>query len=439
VDRPGVGWLLAGIGVVAMVAYSRPRTGVPSISGWLWTSATLGLLAVGAFRASEWLFTVCVLAAGATGSLAVTKGRTVLLGLLALPIAVVRAAPWVAKGIAAAPRPAGTLRLSRTVIITAVLVVVFGALFAGADAAFAHLVSDALPTVQGSSVFSWILVFLLTAAVTAGAGHALVAPLAEPGPGARPHPVRRLEWALPVGVLVLLFASFVVVQLAVLFGGRDYMLRTANLTAADYARAGFWQLSVVTVLTLVVIGVVARYAPVDTRADRTWLRGLLGSLSVLTLVIVASAISRMSAYQESYGYTVLRLVITACELWFGVVYLMVLAAIGAARLRAPWLPRAIVGSAVLALLVLASVNPDGYVADRNVARYAETGKIDLEYLGTLSVDAAPVLARLPEPARTCALDAMRSHLPAGDDWRGWNLARYTAHNLLDGAYLRPRC
>src|SRR5205807_940476 len=107
----------------------------PSISGWLWTSATLGLLAVGAFRASEWLFTVCVLAAGATGSLAVTKGRTVhsvLLGLLALPIAVVRAAPWVAKGIAAAPRPAGTLRLSRTMIITAVLVVVFGALFAGA-------------------------------------------------------------------------------------------------------------------------------------------------------------------------------------------------------------------------------------------------------------------------------------------------------------------
>jgi hypothetical protein len=330
--------------------------------------------------------------------------------------------------------------LGRTVIITGVLVVIFGALFAGADAAFAHLLSDALPTVQGSSVFSWIFVFLLSTLVTAGAAHALLSPLDLLAPGRRPNPVRRLEWALPVGMLVLLFTSFVLVQLAVLFGGRDYMLRTANLTAAAYARTGFWQLAVVTVLALAVIGVVARYAPVATRADRTWLRVLLGSLSVLTLVIVASAISRMSAYQESYGYTVLRLLVTGCELWFGIVYLMVLAAICCApRLRAPWLPRAIAGSAALTLLVLASLNPDGYVADRNVARYNETGKIDLAYLTTLSVDAAPALARLPEPARTCALEAMRSHLSAGDDWRSWNLARSTAHDLLDGAYLRPRC
>ncbi len=241
---------------------------------------------------------------------------------------------------------------------------------------------------------------------------------------------------MPVGVLLAVFTSFVLVQLAVLFGGRAYMVRTSGLTAAEYARKGFWQLCVVTVLAQLVILVTVRKAPVATRAERAWLRGLLGGLAVLTLVIVASALSRMWAYQEAYGYTVLRLLVATCELWFGVVLLMVLAA--GVRLRAEWLPRAVVGSAMGALLVLAVVNPEAYVAERNVARYAHTGKIDVDYLGTLSVDAAPALARLPEPERSCALRAMRARLDASgpDGWQDWNIGRVVAQGLLDGAYLR---
>ena len=248
--------------------------------------------------------------------------------------------------------------------------------------------------------------------------------------------VRLVEWALPVGVLVAMFASFVLVQLAVLFGGREYMLRTAGLTAAEYARQGFWQLCLVTVLAQVVIAVTVRKAPTATRAERVWLRGLLGPLGVLTLMIVTSALSRMWAYQESYGYTVLRVLVGTSELWLGVVLLMVLAA--GVRLRAAWLPRAVVGSAVGALLVLALVNPEAYVAERNVARYGHTGKIDTYYLGTLSVDAAQELARLPEPERSCALAPMRARLQTyGEDgWLDWNLGRSAAHALLDGAYVR---
>ena len=46
------------------------------------------------------------------------------------------------------------------------------------------------------------------------------------------------------------------------------MLDTDGLTYADYARGGFWQLLVVTGLTLVVLAGAARWAPRDTRADR---------------------------------------------------------------------------------------------------------------------------------------------------------------------------
>ena len=70
---------------------------------------------------------------------------------------------------------------------------------------------------------------------------------------------------------------------------------------------------------------------------------------------------------------------------------------------------------------------------------AHSGKIDLDYLGTLSVDAAPELARLPEPARSCALSELRKTLDAyGDDgWQGWNLSRAEARRLIGNSYIRP--
>ncbi len=52
-------------------------------------------------------------------------------------------------------------------------------------------------------------------------------------------------------------------------------------------------------------------------ADRLWLRGALGLLCVLTLVVVVSALHRMSLYQQAYGYTRLRLLVDAFEGWLG--------------------------------------------------------------------------------------------------------------------------
>jgi hypothetical protein len=450
VDRPGIGWLVAGLagggvgGGGVAPRRDQPRSGVPSISRQLWVVAALAVLSVGAIRAADWLFALCGLAACAAGSLAVANGRSVrgvIAGVFALPLGAIWALPWVARGLAAVRGRWGnaSARLVGSVLLTGVLALVFGALFAGADAAFANLVDQIVPSVDGDSVARWIFVFGAAAAITAGACRVLATPPALDGAGraGRLPPVRLVEWILPVGVLVAMFATFVLVQAAMLFGGRDYMLRTTGLTAAEYARSGFWQLCAVTVLALVVIGVTARRAPVGTRAERLWLRVLLGALAGLTLVIVASALNRMWAYQDAFGYTVLRVVVAACELWLGVVYLMVLVAV--LRLRAPWLPRAVVASAVGAVLALAAVNPDAYVAERNVARYEQTGKIDVRYLGTLSADAVPALTRLPDPMRTCALSGPRYRLGAagGDGWAGWNLARSNSRELLRSTYFLP--
>ena len=462
VDRPGLGWLLSGAAVLgAWVAgapggVTRPPGGVTRPPGggrvdalvrYAWATAALALLAVGTVRAAGWLFTLCVLGAIAAGVQALVGGRALrglFLAAFAVPAGVARALPWAARGLHRARQGreiAGLARLMVSLGVTLVLLLVFGALFASADPAFAHLLDRVLPTVDLSDAPRWLFLFPIFAVVALTAAYFGAAP---PGiddiEGKRPS-LRRLEWMLPIALLDALFAAFVGVQLAVLFGGNEYVLGVGGPNYADHARSGFWQLLTVTLLTLAVMAVAARVASRSARPDRVLVRVLLGALAVLTMVIVASALRRMALYEEAYGYTRLRLLVSGGELWLGLLFVLVLLA--GVRLRARWLPQAALAAALLGLLGLAALNPDRFIADQNISRMNagqhlspdEQGHtIDLDYLSTLSADAVPALDRLPEEQRQCALEAIRADLQRHrDDWRSLNLGRVQARRIIGRA------
>jgi two-component system, OmpR family, sensor histidine kinase BaeS len=145
-------------------------------------------------------------------------------------------------------------------------------------------------------------------------------------------------------------------------------------------------------------------------------------------VVVAVALRRLYLYEEAYGWTRLRLWVHAFELWMGLV--IVLVAVTGIRLTAAWLPRAIAASGAAGLLALGLLNPDGFIATRNVDHFQHTGNADLAYLSTLSADAAPALNRLPEPQRSCALRHLADALQDGDSWTAVNLSRSHARALL---------
>jgi hypothetical protein len=166
------------------------------------------------------------------------------------------------------------------------------------------------------------------------------------------------------------------------------VLRTSGLTYAEYARSGFAQLIAAAALTLAVIAAAARYAQ-----DSRLLRVLLGALCALTLVVLASAFTRLHLYESAYGFTRLRLAADAAILWLAGLFAFVLIA-GATR-RTAWLPRGVVALSATGMLAFAISNPDGRIADRNVDRYERTGRIDMSVLTNLSPDAAPALRRLP--------------------------------------------
>ena len=84
------------------------------------------------------------------------------------------------------------------------------------------------------------------------------------------------------------------------------------------------------------------------------------------------------------------------------------------------------GLSIASLLfrALAMLNPDAWVAQHNIDRYTETGKVDWSYLQGLSDDAVPVLVTLPDDVVACA---MAHREPSDNDWLEWNLGRDRAN------------
>ena len=390
----------------------------------------LALSVVVVVRDAEWIVALCLIAGAGLCAIGLVRGRTMLsfvLTGLAWPLAGLRGMPWLGRTLRRVTGMGGGAAFVRTVVLSVVGVTVFALLFASADALFAEWVGAIVPNV-GSADFAlrvFVAVFV-GGVVLAGAYLALNPPEVNRGERAARPVAHRFEWLAPVLVVDAVFAVFLVAQAAVIFGGHDYLRRTTGLTYAEYVHQGFGQLTVATALTLLVVWAASRKAPRETPADRAWLRGSLGALGALTLVVVASALYRMHVYQDAYGFTRLRLLVDVFEGWLGVLVLATLA--GGVALRAVWLPRFALFSGVVLLLGLAAINPDAWIARHNIDRYETSGKVDWTYLRGLSDDALPVLSTLPPHLVGCAvpLDG-RSH----DDWLEWNLGRSRARSTID--------
>jgi hypothetical protein len=450
VSRPGINLLICGLAAalpVGVLAYQRGRrTGrrwavgrVPVALGMV----ALGLAAVSAVRASEWLAWGCLAAAcclGAAAALDVRRWLAVFATVPLFGIAVLRALPWAGRTVQFGRfgRMRGLPRPWLTGLgIGAVCTAVVAGLLASADAAFSELLTDLLawiwPSFDVRLLPARMLTFVASTATVLGA---LFAVSAQFTPGtvltrraetATRHPA---EWLTPLVLVAITIAAFLAVEATMLFGGADVVQRPNAVSHAERAREGFGQLTVVTVIVLVLLAWAGSVAA-GSAAHRRLMAVAGGALLVLALLLGASALRRLWLYQDAYGWTVTRLNAGAFEIWIAVV----LAGFAAAWLfrRTDLIPRFLIGSAGLGLLVVGMAGPDALVATANVDRFKHGREInvdidlDTEYLSRLSADAVPALNRLPEPERSRAL---AKHAIAEDPWFGWNLSRSRANRLL---------
>lgn len=411
----GVGVTLTFL-LVALAAATGAR---PTVDAVLFGGLALGLAALPMIRDATWVVTLALVAAWLLAAAAVS-GPTLVSALA--PLLRLRELPRLVP-----PLPSGARPVLRGTVLGGALLTPFGVLFWSADAAFAEL-GQRMPLPAAASLpgraFAGALVFLAAAGLALSARRPLAAPM--------PRVPRRLtpwEWGIPLALLNALFLAFVAVQLAVLFGGHEHVLRTSGLSYAEYARQGFWQLLAAAALTLAVIGATVLFADAPRRSQGIVLRLLLGLLCALTIVVVVSALRRLLLYEDAFGLTRLRLLAEAASLWFGGVFTLLVAAGLFPRIHGQ-LPRIAVAGTAVALLVFSLMNPDGLIAERNVERWRETGRLDIAYLQTLSADAAPAIAELPPGLSRRALAPAAARLAEGEPWSSFNLSRAHARDVI---------
>ncbi len=331
------------------------------------------------------------------------------------------------------PDTAKAVALARGLALGLPLLVLFGGLFVAADAVFKNLLSSAIPTLSTAVVTRLVLV--LAVAWLAGG---LLRDILAPREDLRVVPAQTLEalkWSPRLGafelnvvltILNLLFLAFVIVQFRYLFGGRDLVQQTANLTYAEYARHGFFELVAVAALTLPLL-LLGDWLLRDEVRGRRAFRWLAGTLLALLGVVILSALQRMRLYLDQYGLTELRLYATGGIVWLAVVCAWFSVTVLRGKRHAFAVGALVAG--FIATLTLNVINPDALIARTNVTRPS----VDVRYLGGLSDDAVPTLVAslsdLPPAQRPQLASRLLSRYSAGD-WRSWNLSRSRAESAI---------
>ena len=202
------------------------------------------------------------------------------------------------------------------------------------------------------------------------------------------RPLGDTEPLIVLGAVATLFALFLVLQIAYLFGNPGGQAGS-GMSYADAVHRGFVELNIVSTVCGALLLALRRCAQPGPR--RPWVRILEGVVIAETMLLLISAFHRVNVYESAYGFTTQRLYVQAYAV-IGMILLGVLFRELRGQPSFARLVRTGVTLGVLAFGGLIYVNADAWIARANLARYAETQRIDTGYLlNDLGSDAVPTL------------------------------------------------
>ena len=316
-------------------------------------------------------------------------------------------------------------------------VVVFALLFSSADAVFARSIENIFDLKRIAEFLSETpgrLFIALAVAWPAAGGLAALWRVPRDQATTRVWSLLAAETAtVTLALIAALFAVFVSLQLAYLFGGRD-TLDAAAISYSSYARRGFFELIGAVALVGAVLFGLEHLVRERGRAYRAAALTLLG----LTALVLASAWYRLDLYQQAYGWTELRFYAICAIAFLGLA--LAIFALCVVRGRMSYAVQPLALAAVLVALSANAIGPDAFVARANIARILDPSGLpadasrtfDADHLvglgGGAIVELVDAFPRLPVSERLQADVLLRRELSRRDedrrpDWQGWNLER----------------
>lgn len=202
-----------------------------------------------------------------------------------------------------------------------------------------------------------------------------------------------IEVSIVLGLINLLFLSFVIVQIPYLFGGFELVQNTPDFKLADYARRGFGELVTVAALVLPILLVSHWLLRKDSSVSEKIYRVLAGIQIALLFVIMISAAQRLFILTGNLGYglTTVRFYPMVVMIWLALIFIWFsLTVLRGVREQFAW------GALWLAFFVVGTLhffNPDDYIVRTNIRLMNEGRAFDAHYNSNLSDDAIPVLLK----------------------------------------------
>ena len=234
-----------------------------------------------------------------------------------------------------------------------------------------------------------------------------------------------------VNTVYLLFVSL---QFSYLFGAWDGIL-PENSTYADYARSGFFELILVTAINFAILLLSLLAVRKAGGRLKRLIQVLLYVLVLCSMVMLYSAYSRLSLYEEAYGYTYIRFLVHAFMIFLGV--LLILAAVRISRAKFP-LHQSYIVLGLLSYLLMNYIGMDHIIAQQNMERYAASGQLDAGYLAGLSADVVPELIEFSKQEQGILDEALRSRLSEQVQplrhWPSFNAANLREQRALENYF-----
>ncbi len=194
--------------------------------------------------------------------------------------------------------------------------------------------------------------------------------------------------AISVCYLLYLFS-----QLAYFFSAFKGFLPNGEITYAQYARKGFFEMCIIAVINLVIVFFALLLAKKKKGKVCHSIKAIATFISLFTMIIIATAISKMVLYINAYGMTILRITTSAFMLFLSVVFISVILRIYIKKIN-------IIKTALIAagciILILGTVNVNSVCARYNYESYksGRLNSIDTQELYKLGYEGIPYIIKL---------------------------------------------
>jgi len=194
-----------------------------------------------------------------------------------------------------------------------------------------------------------------------------------------------------LAVLNIIYVVFDVIQIKSLILHQTSM----DITYAEYARQGFFQLMLVSAINIVVILLTKSN---ETKKDTTYNKAMCITMILLTLIIIISSFIRMNMYESAYGCTMLRvlvyisLIVEIILLIPTIIYILN----KKINILKYYLIILVSSYSFINLLPLNNI-----IAERNINRYYNNHRLDVDYLKEL--DCYPKLIELHDKTQDSGL------------------------------------